>query len=81
MKHTAEYTVLKYSVDSTQFWSRQDHESYDNSGTASWLLKEAQVYQWCEQYPSSGLFSFSEHYGKFYFEYEQDMIYTMLRWS
>ncbi len=81
MKHTQDYDGLNYTVDSTLFWSKEDHESYDGSGVGAWLDKEHLVYRWCEKHPSEGLFGFCAAHGIFYFEYEQDRLLALLRWS
>ena len=71
---------FKYVVDSTDFWNKEELDSYDN-GTSEWLVKEAAIVNWCNDYPSQGRYSFCESTGRFYFESEQDMMLTTLRWS
>ncbi len=82
MKYSEDSIGLNYYVDSIQFWTKEDHESYDyNSETATWLDKEEQVFAWCENHPGEGLFSYCVTSGRFYFEYEQDLLWALLRWS
>jgi hypothetical protein len=82
MTYTDDHTGLNYYADSISFWSKEDHESYDyNLDSATWLDKEERVFGWCIGHHSRGQFSYCVTTGRFYFEYEQDLLWALLRWS